>query len=681
VIPEAAIPVAKRVPHVHERPSGGVVDEWHWLADVDDPDTLTYLRAENDHADAWFAERQELIDAIVEEIRHRTVEDDSSAPVAWGGWMYAVATREGMAYPIHQRWRPDAPGDVHVMLDENVEADGHEYHALGAFEISPSHDRLAWSVDHDGSERYELRIRDLSTGEELPDRIADVAEGAAWSLAGDVLFYTRRDAAMRPFQVWRHRLGTPADVDELVWHDDDERFYVGVSTTRDDRYVVISAGSHTTSEIHVIDAGSPLDAPVVIEPRRHGVEYDIDHRHGQFVIVTNDDAVDFRVVVAPAATPGRTHWRDLVAHRPGVRITAADCFDAFVVVSEWSDAQPQVRLVADDGVSTVLNFDEPVRSVHIGANPDQAASSVRVGFQSMTRPPSTIDVAVRDGEWGDRIVRKQTEVRDHDPERYVSTRVWVDSAGGARVPIDVVRHRDTSLDGTAPICIYGYGAYETSLAPWFSVARLSFLDRGGVFAVAHVRGGGELGRSWYEDGKMANKRNTFLDLIACAEHLVAQKVCAPARIAIRGGSAGGLLVGAAMTMRPELFAAVVAEVPFVDVVTTMSDASLPLTVGEWEEWGNPTEADGERLLTEYAPYENLRAAVRYPALYATAGLNDPRVLFHEPAKFVAKLRALSPETAPVLLRTELGAGHGGPTGRYEEWKDEARTLAFLLAML
>jgi oligopeptidase B len=674
-------PDAKRVPFTHRRPSGEVVDDWHWLADQDDPDTLAYLRTENAHADAWLDERSILIDAIVAEIRHRTVEDDESVPVPWGGWLYSTATREGLPYPIHRRWRPDAPDEVQVLLDENVEAAEHEFHALGAFEVSPSHDLLAWSVDHDGSEQYQLRVRDLATGVDRADVIADVGEGAAWSLDRRFVFYLRRNDAMRPFQVWRHELGTAVDVDVLVYEDLDDRFYVQLSSTRDDAFVTITSGSHTTSEVSVIDATRPLDSPRVIEPRRAGVEYEVEHRRGSFVVLTNDDALDFRVVTAPVDTPGRDHWTDLVGHRQGVRLASVDCFDACVVVSEWDDAQPQLRLVTDDGGSTLLGFDEPVRTVDIGANPDPGASTLRIAHQSLTRPASTIDVDISGGAWGARVVRKQIEVRGHDPDRYVSARTWATSHDGADVPIDLVRHVDTPVDGTAPVVIYGYGAYEVSLPVWFSVARLSLLDRGAIFAVAHVRGGGELGREWYERGRMEHKRNSFADLIASAEHLAAQGFCNPERIAIRGGSAGGLLVGAAMTMRPALFRAVVAEVPFVDVVTTMSDASLPLTVAEWEEWGNPTEPEGERWLTEYSPYDNVREGVRYPALYATAGLNDPRVLYHEPAKFVAKLRALSPTTEPVLLRTELGAGHGGPTGRYEEWKDEARILAFLLTLL
>ncbi len=685
-------PVAKRVPSTTTRHGTEVVDDWAWLRDRDDPDTLAYLRAENAYAEEWFGQVADLREAIFAEIKARTQETDLSVPVRHGPWWYYRRTVEGLAYPIHCRLPagesptpPDTPVDGTappgelVVLDENAEAEGHEFFEVGAFDVSPGHGRLAWSLDLDGSEVYTMHVRDLATGQDTADVIERTHYSTAWSADERFLLYTRPDDAMRPHQVWRHELGRPAADDVLVLEEPDERFFLSVGLTRSQQWIVISADSNTTSEVRVLPATDPTAAPRVVAPRRDGHEYGLDHWGDRFVLLTNDTAEDFRLVTAPLDDPSEANWVELVPARPGTRLGSVDAFTGHLVVHEWGDATPRLRLVFPDGRERVPAFDEEVHTVDLGPNPDAEATSVRYQYQSLVTPPTVIDEEVAGGE---RQVRKRQPVLGVDLSRYRSRREWAPASDGERVPIDVVWHEDTPLDGRAPLVVYAYGSYEASIPATFSVPRLSLLDRGVVWALAHPRGGGELGRRWYREGKLLNKRNTFTDTIATVEHLVAAGYGAPGRVGVRGGSAGGLLVGACLNLRPDLFAAAVAQVPFVDVVNTMSDPSLPLTVIEWEEWGNPADPTYGEYMAGYAPYENVQPTA-YPALYVTAGLNDPRVSYHEPAKWVARLRATTAgrQDKPILLRTELGAGHAGPSGRYETWRDEARVLAFLLRAL
>lgn len=668
-------PVAKQVPVVHARHGGAVTDPYAWLRDRDDPDTVAYLRAENAYAEEWFTPLAPLRERLFDEIRSRTKETDLSVPVPYGPWDYYVRTEEGLDYPIHCRRPLGAIDGEQVLIDENTEAGDLDYFDLGVLAISPDHTLVAWSADRDGSEDYELRFRDLATGTDLPDRIELVSAGGAWATDGATFLYVRHDEAKRPFEVWRHRLGTPAADDVLVHREPDERFWVDVDRTRRGRFLVISVASKTSAEAYLLPADRP-DAPLtLVEAKTEGHEYDVDEWDDGLVIVTNGDgAEDFKVVTAPFDAPGRANWRELVPHVPGHRIMGTDPFAGYLVVHEWVDAVPRLRVLFTDGSERVLTFPTPAHDVKPDANLGYGATRYRFRYEAMATPACVMDEDVRTG---DRRLLKQTPVLgDWDPDRYVTTRLWAPSVGGVSVPLDVVHHRDTPLDGTAAGMLYAYGAYEISMPTYFSVARLSLLDRGIVFALAHPRGGGELGRRWYLDGKLEHKQHTFDDVIACAEHLRATGYVAPDRLALRGGSAGGLMVGAVVNQRPDLFAAAVAEVPFVDVVTTMSDPTLPLTITEWEEWGDPRGPEFEKIMGAYSPYDNVRA-VAYPPLYVTAGFNDPRVSYHEPAKWVAKLRATAPGTT-VLLRTELDAGHGGPSGRYDAWRDEARTLSFVL---
>jgi oligopeptidase B len=679
----AVPPAARRVPHVLTAHGDERHDDWYWLRNRDDPEVIAYLQAENAFADASLAPLAALRDRIFGEIKARVQETDESAPVADGPWEYTARTLEGAQYAIHcRRKRGDRPDAARVVLDENVLAGSHGYFALGAFEVAPDHAVLAYSVDFTGGERYTLRFRDLTTGVDLPDVVENVTYGLAWADDMRTCFYVRPDDAMRPNEVWRHVLGTPAADDVLVLREDDERFYLGIERTRSGRFVLIDASSKLTSEVWFVPTDAPSSEPRVIVRREHGHEYLVEHHwseeHGdRFLIVTNQggDARNFELVTAPCAAPGRASWTPLVPHRDDVKLDAVNAFADHIVLSERANGLERLCVMTVDASAVhEIEMPDPVYSVWVGPNSEFETRTLRYGYTSLVAPVTDLDydVSTRRAE----IVKTQPVLGGYDPTRYVSARLWATADDGTEVPISLVHRTDTPLDGSAPALLYGYGSYEISTDPSFRSSRLSLLDRGFVFAIAHVRGGGEMGRAWYEAGRLEHKVNTFTDFVACAEHLIANGYTSPARLVARGGSAGGLLVGAVANLRPDLFAAIVAEVPFVDVVTTMLDATLPLTVTEREEWGDPREPDAYARLKAYSPYDNVRAA-SYPALFVTTGLNDPRVQYWEPAKWVAKLRATATSEKPILLRTEMGAGHGGPSGRYDAWRDEATILAFV----
>jgi len=694
----ASPPLAPRRPHVLVAHGDTRTDDWYWLRDSEDPETIAYLQAENAYTDQVLAPLADLRASLFEEIKGRIKETDIGAPARQGPWWYYSRTEEGQQYPIHcRRSDPDksmtavevlalsesgGPGEQ-ILLDENAMAAQSDFFALGVFDLNPEQTCLAYAVDTTGGERYALRLRDLDSGTDLPDQIDDVYYSSGWSADGQVFFYTRPDAALRPWQIWRHRVGTPSADDALVLQEDDERFFVGVGVTRSDRFIVISSDSKVSSEVHVIDTGHPFDPPRLVEARRQGVEYSIEHAviggEDVFLVLTNDDeAENFALLSTPADDPGRANWKVMIGHRPDVRLEGVEAFARHLVVSERQEGLERIRVISlVDGVEHVVEQPEPVFSLGGGANLEWDSTAYRFGYTSLVTPPSGIqyDLDTRQRL----VVKQQTVLGGYQPERFHTERLWVPAPDGVAVPMSIVSLRGVPRDGSAPCLLYGYGAYEISIDPTFSSSRLSLLERGFVFAIAHVRGGGELGRGWYEDGKLGHKRNTFSDFIACAEHLVAAGYTSPARLVIRGGSAGGLLMGAVTNMRPDLWRAVVAEVPFVDCLTTMQDPSLPLTATEWEEWGNPMEdPDIYRYMESYSPYDNVGTG-GYPSMYVSAGLNDPRVGFWEPAKWVAKQRAQASEGRVLVLKTEMDAGHAGPSGRYDGWKDEAQVQAFVLS--
>jgi oligopeptidase B len=668
-------PVADRRPIVRSAHGDDRVDDYAWLRNRDDPAVIAHLEAENAWTETALAHVGDLRERLYTEMVGRVQETDTGAPVPHGPYVYYTRTVEGAQYAVHCR-RPSGGGDEQILLDENVVAGDHGYFHLGDAEVSPDHGTLAYSVDFTGAERYTLHVRSLETGVDLAYVLEGVSYSIAWSSDATSLFYTRPDAAMRPWQIWRHQLGAANDTDALVLQEDDERYFASVARTRSGAYILIALNSQMTSEVHLLRSDDPTAAPSVIEPRRQGIEYAVDHHDDRLFIVTNDEALNFRLVAAPVATPSREHWVEVVPHREDVKLEGVDLFARHAVLFERIDGLRRITIMRlRDGASHVIDQPESVYAASPGSNPEWDTDTLRFEYTSLVTPRSAVDYGMESHERT--TVKQEPVLGGYDPGDYVTGRLWAVAADGARVPISFVHRRDVALDGTAPALLYGYGSYEICIDPRFNSARLSLLDRGFVYAIAHIRGGGELGRRWYEDGKLLHKRNTFTDFIACADYLVEQRFTSHARLAIRGGSAGGLLMGAVVNLRSDVAAAVVAEVPFVDCLTTMFDPDLPLTVGEYEEWGNPNDATTYAYMRSYSPYDNVVPG-RHPALLVTAGLNDPRVGYWEPAKWVARLRDGSDGASPILLKTELGAGHGGASGRYDSWRDEALVLAFVI---
>jgi oligopeptidase B len=680
-------PTAKRVPTERTQHGDTVIDEYAWLQNKDDPDTVEYLKAENVYTDAATAHLAGLRETLFNEIKTRTKETDLSVPSRKGGYWYYTRTVEGKQYGINCR-RAVAPGEVdppstddgaalpgeEVLLDGNALAEGSEFFALGTFDVSPDGRWLAYSTDFSGDERFTLRIKDLSTGEALADEIPDTFYSSAWSLDGSHLFYTTVDEAWRPNRIWRHVVGTPTASDQIVYEETDERYWVGVSLSRSEKFIIIDLHSKLTSEVHVIPADVPASAPQVVRPRRQGVEYSVEHHGHRFLILHNEGAEDFAVAYTSVDAPG--DWTPLIEHSPGTRLLDIDAFARHLVVQLRQDGLTGLRVLPFDGGGGYdIGFPEPIYTVGGDSNPEYDSTSYRLHYGSLVTPDSIYDC---DLDTGALTLRKRKPVLgDFDPERYEQHREWAVADDGTRVPISLVCRRGTPRDGSAPCVLYGYGSYEHSMDPWFSISRLSLVDRGVIFAVAHVRGGGEMGRRWYEDGKFLAKKNTFTDFVSCANHLVKTGWTRSDRLVARGGSAGGLLMGAVANLAPDAFAGIVAQVPFVDALTSILDPSLPLTVTEWEEWGNPLE-DPEvyAYMKSYTPYENVSDRP-YPPILAVTNLNDTRVLYHEPAKWVARLRAVAPATQ-VLLKTKMDAGHGGPSGRYDAWREEAFVTAWIL---
>lgn len=667
------------------------VDDWYWLRDRDDPAVRAHLEAENAYIESVLAPLAPLRAQIYDEITARVVETDVTAPIRRGPFQYFTRTREGLQYSLHCRRAAGAPapraaeepGTVageEVLLDENALAETGGYFALRGLALAPGQGRMAYAVDRSGGEVARLRFRDLASAADLPDEIDGVYYGLGWA-DDDTLLYVRPDAALRPFQVWRHRLGTEAADDALVFEEQDERYYVSVHRARSGAVLLIESESKLTTEVWLVDTADPEAPAQVVAPREEGVEYHVEHHRGpgrdDLYIVTNaDGAVNFELVRAPLATPGRAHWEVVVAPDDDVRLEGVSAFAGHVVLSERAEGLARVRALdlGDGSIRTVTTGDD-VATTWLGSTPDFDTTVIRLGATSLVLPTSDYDHDLATGTTT--LVRRQP-VAGYDPDRYRTDRVWAQAPDGTRVPISLV-HRDDGPAGAIPFLLYGYGAYEISIDPTFSISRLSLLDRGAGYAIAHVRGGGELGRRWYEEGRLEHKRTTFTDFVACGQHLL--RSGRAARLVARGGSAGGLTVGAALNLAPDLWSGVVAEVPFVDCLTTMLDASLPLTITEWEEWGNPdAEPELYDYLRRYSPYDTV-AAVPYPTVLATAGVNDPRVQYWEPAKWVQQLRARTTGTSPILLRTELGAGHHGPSGRYDSWREEAFMLAFVASTL
>ncbi len=693
-----APPAAKRVPSKRIHHDDTFVDAYAWLTARDDPDTIAFLEAQNAYTDALTTGQQGLREDIFGEIKARTKETDLSVPVREGGWWYYSRSIEGKQYMVHCRRavRPDDAGppmtedggpldDEVVLLDGNVLAGESPFFRIGAFDVSPDGRLLAYSTDLSGNERYTMRFKDLRTGETAPDEIPDTYYGSAWSADATALFYITVDDAWRPYRVWRHMIGTPASKDVLVFEETDAKFNVGVGLTRSKRYLMVESASSLTSEIRMLDAAEPAGEFTVVGARRHGLEYHVEHQvmadgTDRLLILHNAGAVNFELAQALVASPAQ--WTPLIPHRDDTRLVGVDAFADHVVVYLRRDGLTGLRVLRAGGSADDIRFPEPIYSVSPGANPEYDSGTYRLHYTSLVTPDTVYDCDVSTGEL---ILLKQTPVlpgpdgTPYHPADYEQHRLWATAEDGTRVPMSLVCRRDRPRDGTAPFLLYGYGSYELSADPRFAIRLISLLDRGFGYAIAHVRGGGEQGRRWYDDGKMLRKINTFTDFIACARQVVADGWAAPERLIARGGSAGGLLMGAAVNMAPEAFGGIVAQVPFVDALTSILDPTLPLTVPEWEEWGDPLhDPDVYRYMKSYTPYENVAPGQVYPPILAVTSLNDTRVLYHEPAKWIARLQAEA-KGGPFLLRTEMTAGHGGRSGRYDAWREEAMVLAWIIA--
>jgi oligopeptidase B len=670
-----APPVARRQPRVELVHGQRRVDDYFWLRDKANPEVRAYLEAENRYTDAVMAPTQPLQDALYKEMLARIKETDLSVPYPDGGYYYYARTEEGKQYPILCRRKGSLDAAEEVTLDLNDLARGHRFLSVGAFTVSDDGRLLAYSTDVTGFREYTLAVKDLATGERLPLAVEKVST-VAWAADNQTLFYVTEDEAKRSYRLWRQRLGGPAD---LVYEEGDDLFRVFVGRTRSNGYLVLGTASHTTTEMRILRADQPTGEWRLVAPREHEHEYDVDHHGDWLYIRTNDRGRNFRLVRAPLGDPRRETWQEVVPHRPHVMLEGVELFRHHYVLLERENGLQEFRVVdLRTGAERRIAFPEPAYSAYPDQNAEFDTTLFRYNYESLVTPRSVLDFDMEAGT--STLLKEQPVLGGYDRSLYVSQRLFATAPDGVPVPISLVRRRDAQADGPAPMLLTGYGAYGYPLPVTFSSNRFSLIDRGVAYAIAHVRGGGEMGKAWHDDGRMRSKRNTFGDFIAAAEHLVGLGYTAPDRLAIQGGSAGGLLMGAVTNMRPDLFRAVVAKVPFVDVINTMLDASLPLTAGEWEEWGDPRKKDDYDYMLSYSPYDQLQAA-EYPAMLVTTSLNDSQVMYWEPAKYVARLRTIKTDDRPLLLKTNMDAGHGGASGRYDYLREVAFDYAFILGQL
>ena len=670
-------PVAKIVPKPMTVLGDTRIDNYFWLRDRNDPDTLKYLESENRYTEAVMKPTDGLQSKLYSEILGRIKQTDLSVPLKRDSYFYYSRTVEGKQYAIRCRKKGSLDAPEEILLDENQMAEGHKYFRVGNFSISPSHRLLAYSVDYDGDEAYTIHVKNLATGKLLADEIPNTYYSLEWGNDNATFFYTVLDPAKRPYKVFRHTLGRKKDT--LVYHETDEKFNVELSKTSSRAYILIDIGSSLTSEVRYVSADHPKGDFQPILPRVHETEYDVTHHADSWFIRTNDGAKTFRVVEAPVKDASKSNWKEILPARADVTVENVHAFRDYLVIDERDRGLTKIRIQNfPTGKVHYIDFAEPVYTAGLGGNVEFDTNLVRYSYTSLVTPGSVFDYNM---ETHARELKKQQEVLGgYDPSKYESQRVYATAPDGVKVPVSLVYKKGLVRDGNAPALLYGYGAYGISTDPAFSSDRLSLLDRGFVYAIAHIRGGADLGKPWHEDGRILKKKNTFSDFIAAAEYLEAEKYTSPSRLAIMGGSAGGLLMGAVTNMRPDLFAVVVAMVPFVDALNTMLDASLPLTVGEYEEWGNPNEKPYYDYIKTYSPYDNVDGK-QYPNILITAGLNDPRVSYWEPAKWTARLRATKQDHRVLLLKTNMGSGHFGASGRYEHIKETAFNYAFLLNTL
>jgi oligopeptidase B len=644
------------------------------MRDRSDPATLTYLKDENAYTEAVLEPTEDLQKALYKEMLGRIQETDLSVPYRKGDYWYYTRTEEGKAYPIHCRKQGSLDGDEEVLLDQNQMAEGLEYFVLGIFSVSPNQRILAYAVDTSGAERFTLRFLDLETREHFPESVSDVYYSFAWGNDNRTVFYTQVDEATRPYKLFRHTVGS-STTDELVYHEADDAYFLSIGRTRSEAYLLMHLGSKVTSEVHYLDANQPTESFQVLQPRIQGVEYDVEHHSDRFYILTNQDAINFKLMQVPVADPRPERWETVVPHREDVLLEGVSAFINHLVIYEREGGIPHVQVRnLMSGKQHPIDFPESSYEVYEGANPEFDTAVLRFTYTSLLTPSSVFDYDMTTRQ---RELKKETPVLGgYDKSQYATERLHAIAPDGTSVPISLVYKKGIEKTGDNPLLMEGYGSYGFSYPVSFGSTRLTLLNRGVVMAIAHIRGGSEMGRRWYEDGKFLHKKNTFTDFIACGEHLIKEGWTSSDHLAIEGGSAGGLLMGAVLNMRPDLFKAAIAHVPFVDVVTTILDTSLPLSAMEWEEWGNPNDPVYYEYMKSYSPYDNVEAKA-YPAMLITAGLNDPRVSYWEPAKWAAKLRDRKTDDNLLLLKTNMEAGHGGASGRYEHLKEIALDYAFL----
>jgi len=667
-------PATEKKPKITEINSDKLVDNYFWLREKSNPAVISHLEAENAYTDATMKPTEPLQAKLYNEILSHIKQTDVSVPYRWGDYFYYTRTKEGQQYPIYCRKQGSVDAPEQILLDLNEMAKGQKFMAIGSFAPSDDGNLLAYSTDNTGYRQYTLHFKNLKSGELLPDHM-DRVDDMAWITDNKTVFYVTEDeVSKRNDKLWRHVLGS--DKYELIYEEKDELFDIGVDRTRDKAVILLGAFSKTSNEFRYIPANDANAGWKVIVPRQADHEYDVDHRGDLFYIRSNKGAKNFRVVTAPVSDPSEKNWKEFIAHRPAVKIEGIDLFSDQAVVSEWENGLQQIEIVNfKNNTRHRIAFPEPVYAVGLAANHEYKTTVVRYNYQSLTTPSSVFDYDLYTSK---ATLLKQQEVPGgFDKANYKSERVFATAADGTKIPMSVVYRRNVKLDGSAPLLLYGYGSYGISIPPTFSAGRLALLDRGVIYVIAHIRGGGELGEPWREAGRMMQKMNTFTDFIACAEHMVNNKYTSKDRLVIQGGSAGGLLMGAVTNMRPDLFKAVVAQVPFVDVLNTMLDASLPLTTSEYIEWGNPNEKPAYDYMKKYSPYDNVHAA-NYPAMLVKVSLNDSQVPYWEGAKFVAKIRELRTDHNPLMLKVNMGAGHGGASGRYDAIHETAFDYAFML---
>lgn len=655
------------------------IDPYYWLNDRNDPEVIKYLEAENAYTEAQLKHTEALQEKLYKEITGRIKQEDQSVPYRENEYYYLTRYEEGKEYPIYARKKGSLEAEEEIMLNANELAEPHNYYQIGGREVSPDNRFLAFGEDTVSRRIYTLRFKNLETGEMLEDQIPNTTGNAAWANDNETVFYTLRDeTTLRGYKVMRHRLGTPLRDDVEVYHEADETFLTFVYKSKSKEYIIIGSYANMSQEYRVLRADMPTGDFHVIQPRERGHEYEIAHFEDKFYIRTNWKARNFRLMETSVHQTGKKHWREVIPHREEVLLEDLDIFSDFLVLSERRGGITQLRVRPWEGEEHYIDFEEEAYLAYTSVNPEFNTPQLRIGYQSMTTPNSTFDYNMHTREF--KLLKQQEVLGGFEKENYHTERLHATARDGAQVPISLVYHKGFKRNGSAPLVLYGYGSYGHSMDPYFSFARLSLLDRGFVFAIAHIRGGEELGRHWYEEGKLLNKKNTFYDFIDCAEYLLKEKYTAEDRLFAMGGSAGGLLVGAVANMRPDLWRGILATVPFVDVVTTMLDESIPLTTGEYDEWGNPNEKKYYDYIKSYSPYDNVEAK-DYPAMLVTTGLHDSQVQYWEPAKWVAKLRELKTDDHVLLLHTNMEAGHGGASGRFRRFVETAMQYAFMLDMV